>query len=155
MKYSTFIHIINTCLLIALFALPISECFINDRIPFDVGQRIINIASLMAIFLFLDFYKFNLSNKFNGIAIYLSLSVIVIAISLLLASVNGVQFSTHMLLGNNFQTWNAAWYDLEKTQTLYMLGLSLLLTSFAMITRLLLLNTVNKEPVKLSLLIDI
>ena len=145
MKYTKFGHIINASLLIAIFAFPISECFINNRMPHNVGISIINLASLIVILLFLDFYKFKLTNKLNGIAFYLGLSVVTIASSLVLAIMSGIQISANMFFGENFQVWSAAWSGSYSAQVLYMLGISLFLTSIALFARFVLLNSVNVD----------
>jgi len=148
MQYTKFNHVINACFLIILFALPISECFINERIPHEIGLSIINLTSLVVILMFLDFYKIKLSNDYKGVGFYLSLGLITIILSLALAKINGLTLSSDMFFGANFQTWNSAWIGSAKAQILYMLGLALSLTSIGLSLRLSLFNNINKPATK-------
>ena len=143
MNYSKFEHFINFCLLVAIFAFPISECFINNRIPYNLGVSLINLTCLIVTLLFLDFYKFKISNQLKGIVFYFGLSILTLAVSLILASFSGLTLSIDMILGESFLTWDSAWGGSNKAQLLYMLGLSLFLTCFGLITRLAIFRSVS------------
>jgi hypothetical protein len=87
MKYGRHANRINVLFILGIFLAPIGYCVFDASIPTDVGHMVILGSFALGAFVIADWYHFNLTNSYVGIAWAIAVGAFVAAGALLIASV--------------------------------------------------------------------